>query len=78
MGRYLSVDVDVDVVCAVYPRSSHLIAFVRGCASRFPRGPHLCIWQVEFLRWRVVKRWSRQILEALRFLHQQSPPVVHK
>eukprot|EP00903_Cladosiphon_okamuranus_P013189 g12301.t1 len=34
--------------------------------------------KVEFLRWRVVKRWSRQILEALRFLHQQSPPVVHK
>eukprot|EP00752_Nemacystus_decipiens_P007132 g6387.t1 len=34
--------------------------------------------KVEFLRWRVVKRWSRQILEALRFLHEQSPPVVHK
>ncbi|CAN0440462.1 unnamed protein product, partial [Hapterophycus canaliculatus] len=34
--------------------------------------------QVEFLRWRVVKRWSRQLLEALRFLHQQSPPIVHK
>ncbi|CAN0288286.1 unnamed protein product [Ectocarpus sp. 12 AP-2014] len=34
--------------------------------------------KVEFLRWRVVKRWSRQILEALLFLHDQSPPVVHK
>ncbi|CAM9234143.1 unnamed protein product [Ectocarpus sp. 8 AP-2014] len=33
--------------------------------------------KVEFLRWRVVKRWSRQILEALLFLHDQSPPVVH-
>ncbi|CAB1118694.1 unnamed protein product [Ectocarpus sp. CCAP 1310/34] len=34
--------------------------------------------KVEFLRWRVVKRWSQQILKALLFLHDHSPPVVHK
>ncbi|CAN0086776.1 unnamed protein product, partial [Pylaiella littoralis] len=34
--------------------------------------------KVGFLRWRVVKRWSRQVIEALRFLHRQYTPVVHK
>ncbi|CAN0453943.1 unnamed protein product, partial [Laminaria digitata] len=33
---------------------------------------------VELLRWRVVKRWSAQVLEALAFFHRQSPPIVHK
>lgn len=34
--------------------------------------------QVELLRWRVVKRWTAQVLEALAFFHSQSPAVVHK
>ncbi|CAM9624727.1 unnamed protein product, partial [Sphacelaria rigidula] len=34
--------------------------------------------KVEFLRWRVVKRWCGHVLDALAFLHKQPSPVLHK
>jgi WNK lysine deficient protein kinase len=33
---------------------------------------------IPVLRWRIVKRWLRQMLEGLAFLHGQSPPIIHR
>lgn len=30
------------------------------------------------LRWKIVKRWSIQILKGLAFLHGQTPPIIHR
>lgn len=30
------------------------------------------------IRWRVVKRWARQILRGIQYLHSQSPPIIHR
>ncbi|CAM9937253.1 unnamed protein product, partial [Discosporangium mesarthrocarpum] len=34
--------------------------------------------KVEVLRWRVVKRWCRQILRGLCYLHRQPTPILHR
>lgn len=33
---------------------------------------------IPVLRWRIVKRWLRQMLEGLAFLHGQQPPIIHR
>lgn len=30
------------------------------------------------LRWRIVKKWCRQILRGLEFLHNSQPPIIHR
>lgn len=30
------------------------------------------------IRWRVVKRWARQILRGMHYLHSQDPPIIHR
>lgn len=30
------------------------------------------------IRWRVVKRWARQILRGMHYLHSQEPPIIHR
>ena len=34
--------------------------------------------KVEMIRWRVVKRWARQILRGMHYLHSQDPPIIHR
>ena len=36
------------------------------------------IGKVKTLRWRIVKKWAKQILRGLDHLHQQKPEVVHR
>ncbi|CAN0527311.1 unnamed protein product, partial [Ectocarpus sp. 8 AP-2014] len=36
------------------------------------------IRKVEMIRWRVVKRWARQILRGMHYLHSQEPPIIHR
>lgn len=36
------------------------------------------IRKVEMIRWRVVKRWARQILRGMNYLHSQDPPIIHR
>eukprot|EP01084_Bolivina_argentea_P038503 71195_1 len=36
------------------------------------------ISKIHVIRWRVVKRWSRQILRGLEYLHSQHPPIIHR
>ncbi len=36
------------------------------------------IRKVEMIRWRVVKRWARQILRGMHYLHSQDPPIIHR
>lgn len=33
---------------------------------------------IPVLRWKIVKRWLRQMLEGLAFLHGQAPPIIHR
>lgn len=33
---------------------------------------------IPVLRWKIVKRWLKQILEGLAFLHGQQPPIIHR
>jgi WNK lysine deficient protein kinase len=30
------------------------------------------------LRWKIVKRWAKQILDGLMHLHAQDPPIIHR
>ena len=32
----------------------------------------------QIIRWRVIKRWCRQILQGLRYLHEKDPPIIHR
>lgn len=34
--------------------------------------------KVELIRWKVVKRWVRQILRGLTYLHSKIPPIIHR
>ena len=34
--------------------------------------------KVKVIRWKVVKRWCRDILTGLSYLHTQDPPVIHR
>ena len=36
------------------------------------------IGKVKTLRWRIVKKWAKQILRGLDHLHQQKPEIVHR
>ncbi|KAG7396514.1 Serine/threonine-protein kinase wnk4 [Phytophthora boehmeriae] len=36
------------------------------------------IKRVQFIKWKIIKRWCIQILEGLHYLHNQSPPVIHR
>ncbi len=36
------------------------------------------ISKIHVIRWRVVKRWSRQILRGLEYLHSQHPLIIHR
>lgn len=40
--------------------------------------PPSFIRKVEMIRWRVVKRWARQILRGIDYLHSQDPPIIHR
>lgn len=33
---------------------------------------------IPVMRWKIVKRWLRQMLEGLAFLHGQQPPIIHR
>ena len=33
---------------------------------------------IPVLRWKIVKKWAKQILEGLAFLHGQNPPIIHR
>ena len=34
--------------------------------------------KVQVIRWKIVKRWCKQILKALAYLHSQDPPIIHR
>ena len=34
--------------------------------------------KVQVIRWKIAKRWARQILAGLAYLHEQDPPVIHR
>jgi WNK lysine deficient protein kinase len=34
--------------------------------------------KVELIRWKVVKRWVRQILRGLHYLHTRDTPIIHR
>lgn len=34
--------------------------------------------KVQVIRWKIAKRWARQILTGLEYLHAQDPPVIHR
>lgn len=36
------------------------------------------IKRVQFIKWKIIKRWCGQILEGLHYLHNQNPPVIHR
>ncbi|CAI5716452.1 unnamed protein product [Peronospora effusa] len=36
------------------------------------------IKRVQFIKWKIIKRWCIQILEGLHYLHNQNPPVIHR
>ncbi|CAM9747374.1 unnamed protein product, partial [Phaeothamnion confervicola] len=37
------------------------------------------IRRVELIRWKVIKRWARQILKGLHYLHNEhNPPIIHR
>lgn len=36
------------------------------------------IKRVQFVKWKIIKRWCIQILEGLHYLHSQSPPIIHR
>ncbi|TMW62694.1 hypothetical protein Poli38472_005312 [Pythium oligandrum] len=36
------------------------------------------IKRVQFVKWKIIKRWCLQILEGLHYLHSQNPPVIHR
>jgi len=36
------------------------------------------VHRMHVVRWRVVKRWMRSILNGLQYLHGRSPPVIHR
>jgi WNK lysine deficient protein kinase len=36
------------------------------------------IAKVDLIRWKVVKRWARQILRGLSYLHGMEPPIIHR
>ena len=36
------------------------------------------IGKVKTLRWRIIKKWAKQILRGLDHLHQQKPEIVHR
>lgn len=52
-------------------RLSFYRLFCRSTARSFIR-------KVEMIRWRVVKRWARQILRGIQYLHSQDPPIIHR
>ena len=33
---------------------------------------------MKVIRWKIIKRWCKSILEALVYLHGQTPPVIHR
>ncbi len=36
------------------------------------------ISKIHVIRWKVVKRWTRQILRGLEYLHSKDPPIIHR
>ncbi len=36
------------------------------------------ITKVQVIRWRIAKRWAKQILKGLEYLHSHDPPIVHR
>jgi len=36
------------------------------------------ILKVRVIRWRIIKRWMKSILEGLTYLHSMDPPVIHR
>jgi len=34
--------------------------------------------KVQIIRWKIIKRWCRQILKALEYLHMRKPPIIHR
>lgn len=56
-----------------------VLAFFSADSSIYFRNPPPSfIRKVEMIRWRVVKRWARQILRGMHYLHSQDPPIIHR
>lgn len=36
------------------------------------------IAKVQVIRWKIAKRWAKQILQGLEYLHSQDPPIIHR
>lgn len=36
------------------------------------------IKRVQFVKWKIIKRWCIQILAGLQYLHSQNPPIIHR
>ena len=36
------------------------------------------ITKVQVIRWKIAKRWAKQILKGLEYLHNHDPPIVHR
>ena len=33
---------------------------------------------MQVIRWKIIKRWCRQILRGLHYLHSHVPPIIHR
>ena len=65
IAQYLSVWVDDE------PRRLIIITALLESLKEF-------IGKVRILRWRIVKKWCRQMLRGLSYLHNHSPRIVHR
>ena len=36
------------------------------------------VQKVQLIRWKIFKRWAKQILRGLEYLHSQDPPIIHR
>ncbi len=62
-----------------YNKDTRRIVFITELMNNNNNGSLLAfVKPIPVLRWKIVKRWLRQMLEGLAFLHGQQPPIIHR